>query len=82
MNFISFEFTKGKIIICHDELANILTSLLQQKGIEVHKVDKALKYAKKLKIINKSEYLILKNLTRLEVKFITAIFFPVTVRRA
>jgi len=28
VNFISFEFTKGKIIICHDELADILTSLL------------------------------------------------------
>jgi uncharacterized protein YutE (UPF0331/DUF86 family) len=56
---------RDKIVLCHDKLADILISLLRRRGLEVSKVDRALRVARKLNIIGESEYKLLKKLNEL-----------------
>jgi uncharacterized protein YutE (UPF0331/DUF86 family) len=56
---------RDRIVLCHDKLADILLSLLRRRGLEVSKVDRALRVARKLNIIGESEYKLLKKLNEL-----------------
>jgi uncharacterized protein YutE (UPF0331/DUF86 family) len=56
---------RDRIVLCHDKLADILISLLRRRGLEVSKVDRALRVARKLNIIGESEYKLLKKLNEL-----------------
>ena len=56
---------RDRVVLCHDKLADILISLLRRRGLEVSKVDRALRVARKLNIIGESEYKLLKKLNKL-----------------
>lgn len=56
---------RDRIVLCHDKLADILISLLRRRGLEVSKVDRALRVARKLNIIGESEYKLLKKFNEL-----------------
>ena len=56
---------RDRIVLCHDELADRLFSLLGGMGIKVHKVHKALEEAKKRGIISESDYKLLTEFNKL-----------------
>ena len=63
--FLEASSLRDRIVLCHDKLADILISLLRRRGLEVSKVDRALRVAKELNIIGESEYELLKKLNEL-----------------
>jgi uncharacterized protein YutE (UPF0331/DUF86 family) len=56
---------RDRIMLCHDKLADILISLLRRRGLEVGKVDRALRVTRKLNIISEGKYKLLKKLSEL-----------------
>jgi len=73
---------RDRIVLCHDKLADILISLLRRRGLEVSKVDRALRVARKLNIIGESEYKLLKKLNELRGEHTTAHTSPAIMREA
>ena len=63
--FLEASSLRDRVVLCHDKLADILISLLRRRGLEVSKVDRALRVTRKLNIISESEYKLLKKLNEL-----------------
>jgi uncharacterized protein YutE (UPF0331/DUF86 family) len=63
--FLEASSLRDRIVLCHDKLADALISLLRRRGLEVSKVDRALRAARELNIISESEYKLLEKFNEL-----------------
>ncbi len=63
--FLEASSLRDRIVLCHDKLADALISLLKQRGLEVSKVDRALRVARDLNIIGEREYKLLEKFNEL-----------------
>jgi len=63
--FLEASSLRDRIVLCHDKLADALISLLKRRGLEVSKVNRALRVARDLNIISEREHKLLEKFNEL-----------------